>query len=298
MKIGNFNIGKRTFIIAEIGGNHGGSLLKAKELASLAKASGADAVKFQTYDAEKYIEKSFPSMALGKGPHKTQQERFKSLQFDPKEWDSLIEHCRNLSIMFFSTPADADSADFLDKYVLTYKIQSGDVTNIPLIRHIVKKGKPIIMSTGMATEAELEKAVREIPKDKLVLLHCVSIYPTPPDKVSLLSIPYLKKRFNVPVGYSDHTMNSRACLSAVALGAAVIERHFTDNRDQQLGDHKFSADPAGFKEMVDGIREIEKMREGFDARLSESELKMRNFMRRGLLIKRDILSGSALTEDA
>ncbi|MFC1590157.1 N-acetylneuraminate synthase family protein [Candidatus Omnitrophota bacterium] len=297
MKIENFEIGRNTFIIAEIGGNHNGDLDTAKELIKLAKASGADAVKFQTFDAAKYIDAATPAMALVRKFHKTQQERYKSLQFTPDQWELLVRYCRELGIIFFSTPADSESADLLDRYVSVFKIQSGDATNIPLIRHVAKKGKPVIMSTGMVTEAELKAAVGEIPKERLILLHCVSIYPTPPDRVSLLSIPYLQKAFGVPVGYSDHTEDSMACLSAVALGAVVIERHFTNDKTQPIGDHKFSADPEGFKGMVEQIRRIEKMRGGFETRLSDAELKMRSIMWRGLSIKEDIPAGTVLTED-
>lgn len=297
MKIENFEIGQKTFIVAEIGSNHNGNLDTAKELVTLAKQSGADAVKFQTYDAEKYIDKTVPTIAHVRGLYKTQQERFRSLQFTYEQWDSLAKHCKDLHIIFFSTPADVNSANFLEQYVPVYKIQSGDVTNIPLIRHIVKKNKPIIMSTGMATEAELEAAVQEIPKDRLILLHCVSIYPTSPDKLSLHSIPYLKDKFNVPVGYSDHTTSSLACLAAVALRAVVIERHFTNDKNQQIGDHKFSASPTEFKEMVENIREIERMRGGFETRLTEPELNMRYAMRRGLSVTKDILAGTILTPD-
>jgi sialic acid synthase SpsE len=297
MKLRDFGIGERTFIIAEIGSNHNGDFNTAKDLAVLAKESGADAVKFQTYAAEKYIDRSVLPMAHVRGVHKTQQDRFKSLQFTPEQWAELAGFCGELGVIFFSTPADTGSADMLDQYVPVFKIQSGDVTNIPLIRHVVKKGKPVIMSTGMATEAELEEAVQEIPRDRLILLHCVAIYPTPADKASLMSIPYLKDKFGLPVGYSDHTMNSLACLVAVGLGAVAIERHFTDNKNQPIGDHKFSADPHEMKQMVEDIREIEVMRGGFETRLSEPELDMRHAMRRGLSLTRDLSAETVLTED-
>lgn len=297
MKIANFEIGQRTFVIAEIAGNHNGNLDTAMELVLLAKQAGADTVKFQTYDTHKYIDPSVPAMAHVRGKYKNQQERFKSLQFTPGQWNEIIKRCQEIGLLFFSTPADKDSADFLEPHVPTYKIQSGDVTNIPLIRHIAKKNKPIIMSTGMASEAELEAAMREVPQDNIILLHCVSIYPTPPDKVCLGAIQYLKERFGVPVGYSDHTMNSLACLSAVALGSVVIERHFTNNKNQPIGDHRFSAEPGEFRGMVDALREIEKMRDGFYARLSEPELQMRYAMRRGLALTQDIPCGSIISPE-
>lgn len=296
MKIANFEIEKKTFIIAEIGSNHNGNFDTAKELISLARESGADAVKFQTYNAQKYIDESVLPMAHVRGQYKSQQERFKSLEFTPKQWEVLIEHAQKEGLIFFSTPADLESADFLDKYVPAFKIQSGDVTDISLIRHVVKKDKPIIMSTGMAEESEIEAALREIPKDRLILLHCVSIYPTPPEKVALQSISYLRKKFDVPVGYSDHTMSSLACLSAVALGAVVIERHFTNDKNQPLGDHKFSAAPFEFKEMVENIREIEAMRGDFNSKLTKPELNMRYAMRRGLSLAKDVPAGTVLTE--
>ncbi|MFH1245987.1 MAG: N-acetylneuraminate synthase family protein [Candidatus Omnitrophota bacterium] len=296
MKIGDFVIGEKTFIVAEIAGNHNGSLETAKKLIKSAKEAGADAVKFQTYQAEKYIDKNEPALALVSKFFKTQQERYKSLQFSPKQWEMLINLCGELEIMFFSTPADQDSVDFLAPYVCAYKIQSGDVTNIPLIRQVVKKGKVVIMSTGMASEDELETAVKEVPEDRLVLLHCVSIYPTPADKTGLLSIAYLQNKFNVPVGYSDHSLNSLACLAAVACGAVIIERHFTNDKNQEIGDHRFSADADEFKRMVKDIREIEKMMTGFDQRLTESELKMRYMLRRSLVLTADAGKGTVLTE--
>lgn len=298
MRIDGFPVGEKTFCIAEICGNHGGDFDKARRLLHLAAESGADAVKFQTYKAEKYIDPAVPTMAHVRGVHKTQLERFKSLQFSRKQWRELARLAREQNVIFFSTPADHDSADMLDELVPVFKIQSGDVTNIPLIRHVAAKGKPIIMSTGMASEEEIAAAVREVPADRLALLHCVSAYPTPPDKICLGAIPALRERFGLPTGYSDHSMNSLACLAAVACGAVIIERHFTDDKDQPIGDHKFSAAPDEFKTMVENIREIEVMRGGFQDRLSEAETGMRRAMRRGLAMASDVAAGTVLTPEA
>jgi N-acetylneuraminate synthase/N,N'-diacetyllegionaminate synthase len=297
MRIGDLEIGEQTFCIAEIGSNHNGDFAKAKELAALAVQAGADAVKFQTYRAEKYIDPSVPPMAHVRGVYKSQQERFKSLQFTPEQWAELAGYCRGLGAVFFSTPADTGSVDMLDQWVQVFKIQSGDVTNIPLIRHVAAKGKPMLMSTGMAGLDEIERAVHEVPVGRLALLHCVSMYPTPAEHVALGSIPYLRERFGLPVGYSDHSLDSLACLAAVAVGACIVERHFTDNRDQPIGDHKFSATPDMFRRMVEDIRRLETMRGSFADRLAPGELAMRHAMRRGLAATRDLPAGAILAPD-
>ncbi len=247
------------------------------------------------------------------GTHKTQFERFKSLQFTDGQWIELSELAKKEGLVFLSTPFDEESADFLDKIVPAFKIASGDLTNLPLIEHVAKKGKPIILSTGLSTTEEIEKIVEKIPKDQLILLHCIAAYPTPIEEANLRAIPFLKEKFKVPVGYSDHTIGNLACEIAVALGACVIEKHFTFDKNQPFGDHKLSADPGDMRELIGKIREIEKERSvekididkefletilgKYEKKPVPSEKEMIKKMRRSLHAAQDIPAGALLKRE-
>ena len=294
MKIGKIDLEKKVFVIAEVGGNHGGDPDLAKKYIREAAKTGVDAVKFQMIKSEKLVVEDAP-VVPPVTKYKTQREWFRSLEFSPDEWTELATIARKNGVLFLASVFDTESADLLDKLSPAFKIASGDLTNLPLIRHVAKKDKPIILSTGGATPQEIARAIKEVPKNILVLMHCISTYPCNEEDTNLLRIPFLKKKFNVTVGYSDHTMGILAPQIAVALGARVIEKHFVLDRSQPIGDSVLSAEPDEMKEMVKNIRRVEKM---LKLRLepSKTEKKFLISLRRSLAAKVDIPRNSVITE--
>ena len=294
MKIGDVDISKRTFVIAEIGNNHNGNFDTAVEMIKKASEAGADAVKLQVFRAEGLVVKSAPSHL----PHLTGKEsifeRYKSLEFSKKELEKLADLAEKIDLVFFASVFDLESADMIENIVPVYKIASCDINNLPLIRHLVKKGKTIIVSTGMAALDEIRDATKEISKDKLILLHCVSRYPTPIENANIRSIPFLYREFGVPVGYSDHTIGATACKVAVSLGAVLIEKHFTLDKKQPVGDHMLSMDPSDLKELVKAVRDIERSLGVYGKALSEEEQHVAGGMRRSLYAKIKIPKGSVV----
>lgn len=267
IKIGNKLVGKGNpcFIIAEAGVNHNGSLKLAKKLVDIAKEAGTDAVKFQTFKAENVVIKNEEMAEYQKkntGKKQTQLEMLKELELDYKDFLGLKKYCDKKKIIFLSTPYDEESADFLGKLgVLAFKISSSDLNNIPLMRHVAKKKRPIIISTGASYLKEVKEAVRAVKKEgngKIILLHTTSLYPTPLKDVNLKAILTLKKEFNLPTGYSDHTLGINVSLVAVALGIRVIEKHFTLDKNLPGPDHQVSLEPPELKALVQDIRSIEK----------------------------------------
>lgn len=265
IKIGNKFIGKgeQCFIVAEAGVNHNGDFRLAKRLVDIAKEAGADAVKFQTFKAEELVTGSGEMADYQKkniGAKESQLEILKKLELDYREFIELKKYCDKKNIIFLSTPHCDSAIDFLEPLVPAYKIGSGDLTNIPFLEKIAKKKKPIILSTGMATLEEVRKAVEIIlPIDKeLILLHCRTNYPTPSNEVNLSAILTMKKEFNLPIGYSDHTEGIDVALDAAILDACVIEKHFTLDRNVLGPDHRASLEPGELKEMIAGIRDMEK----------------------------------------
>lgn len=228
--------------------------------------------------------------------YKTQREWFESLEFTPEQWTELAELAKKKGIIFSSSVFDNDGADLLDKISPIFKIASGDFTNIPLIRHVVGKKKPIFISTGATKLEEIERVVKEIPKNLLVLMHCISVYPSTEEDANLLTIPFLMEKFGVTVGYSDHTEGILAAQAAVALGARAVEKHFILDRSRKIGDYVLSAEPQEMKEMVDNIRRIEKM-----LRLRKSpigaEKRFITSLRRSLATSVDIPKGSAIAAE-
>lgn len=297
-KIGNMEIDNKVVVIAEIGSNHNGDFDTALRLVSEAYKAGVDAVKFQTYRAEKLIHKSEPALKLVKTRFKTQLERFKSLEFTYKQYKKLHAFTVSKGLLFISTPFDEESVDMLEPFVWAYKIASGDIDNVPLLLAVTKKTKPILLSTGMSTVDEIKKALQRFSKNVVILMHCISNYPCPDSEINLNSIAFLKKKFpEIPVGLSDHTVGITAPLGAVALGACVIEKHFTLDSTQPIGDHRLSLEPAQFKDMVNHIRRMEEMLGDFKKEPSDSELDMRKRLRRGLAASCDIRKGVKITAD-
>ncbi len=254
IKISNKLVGNNNpvFIIAEGGINHNGKLSLAKKIISKAKAAGADAVKFQTFKAEDLA-----------SPKSKFFKIFKKLELDFEEFGELADYAKNQNIIFLSTPFSFDAVNLLMQLkVPAFKIASGDLTNIPLVEYAASKKKPMIISTGMANETEIQQSINAIRKTgnkKIIIMHSVSAYPTPINEVNLSVIKQLREKFKQPVGYSDNGSNLLVPVIAVASGADLIEKHFTINRKLSGPDQKLSANPSDFKKLVKNIRLVEKM---------------------------------------
>lgn len=294
---------KRTYIIAEMSANHAGSLEHAKEIIYAAKESGADCVKIQTYTADTLtIDCNNQYFNLTQGTWKG--ENLYSLYqkaYTPWEWHrELKDTAEKAGIDFFSTPFDTTAVDFLEELgVEFYKIASFELVDLPLIRYIASKGKPIIMSTGMADLGEIQEAVdavRSMGAGQLVLLKCSSSYPAIPKDMNLKTIENMKQVFGVPVGLSDHSMGDVAAITAVALGAAVIEKHFCLSRDVKNPDSSFSMEPAEFQRMAENIRQAETAIGHINYHVTESEMSDRR-NRRSLFAVKDIKKGEKLTKE-
>ncbi|MBC8331871.1 MAG: N-acetylneuraminate synthase [Anaerolineae bacterium] len=256
--------GNPCFIIAEAGVNHNGDIALAKKLINVAVDAGADAVKFQTFKADQLVSPDTPKAAYQKGTTsgaESQFEMLRRLELSLEAHRELKNYCFESGVLYMSTPFDETSADFLAELGLeVYKTSSGDITNLPLLTHIACKAKPMIISTGMATLEEVDKAVRTVRdsgNQKLVLLHCVSNYPTHPVDVNLRAMHTLAREFDVPVGFSDHTTGIDIAIAAVALGARVLEKHFTLDRNLPGPDHQASVEPDELTAMVASIRRVE-----------------------------------------
>jgi len=267
IKIGDRLIGEGEpcFVIAEAGVNHNGDVNLAKKLIKVAKESNADAVKFQNWITEEIVTKELPKPEYQKSTTKSEESQYdmlKKLELSEKDFESLADYAKKLRIIFLSTPESKKCTDLLERLdVPAYKIGSADLTNHPHLEYVAKKNKPIILSTGMATLEEVKDAVRIINNTgnkEIVLLHCTSNYPTKLKDVNLRAMLTLKKEFNLPVGYSDHTKGIGAAIVAVLLGTLVIEKHFTLDKNLPGPDHKASVEPTELKEMIKGIRLAEK----------------------------------------
>jgi len=297
---------KGVFVIAEIGCNFENDIERAKQMIRKAAEAGAGAVKFQTFQAEKLTTRHAEKFWEIEGcPGETQYEEFKQmphLTFD--QYRHLYEEAQRAGVVFFSTPEDEDSADLLEAVgVPMYKISSMNVTNHPLLVHVARKMKPIILSTGASTIGEIEEAiriVRDTGNRDMAILHCISNYPTKDEHVNLRMLCHLRDVFpGIPVGYSDHTLPDRhygILAAAVALGAQVIEKHFTFDASRPGYDHAISADYEGLKVMIEQIRKVEKALGESCKRPIESEAKARVHARRSVVSTCFIRAGESITE--
>ena len=290
----------KVFIIAEAGVNHNGSLELAKKLVDAAADAGADAVKFQTFKANNLVSKSAQKADYQKqtaAADETQHAMLAKLELDDGAHRSIVEHCRGRQILFLSTPFDIESANMLeDLGISIYKIPSGEITNLPYLRHISQLGKGIILSTGMSDLQEVEDALRVLesegtPRSKITVLHATTEYPCPMEDVNLKAMLTIQEAFGVKVGYSDHTSGIEVPVAAVALGACVIEKHFTLDRSMDGPDHKASLEPGELKAMVSAIRSIEQALGDGIKRPSPSELKNIPMARKSLVALCDIKKG-------
>lgn len=295
----------KVFIIAEAGVNHNGRLKIAKKMIDVAAGAGADAIKFQTFKTEQLVSKFAPKAEYQKTITKkseTQFEMIKKLELDLKSHNKLIQYCRKKHILFLSSPFDLESIDLLNKLGLQiFKIPSGEITNLPYLRKIGKLKKKIIMSTGMADLGEIEDALDILidsgtKKENITVLHCNTEYPTPFEDVNLNAMITIRKAFKVNVGYSDHTLGIELPIAAVALGATVIEKHFTLDKKMEGPDHLASLEPYELKSMIKAIRNIEKVLGDGMKRPSASELKNKFIVRKSIVAARNIEKGEMLSE--
>ena len=294
----------RTFIIAEAGVNHNGDWDTAMKLIDAASEAGADAIKFQTFKTENLVSRSAQKAEYQKittWKTETQFEMLKKLELSEKAHHDLFQYCQQRKIMFMSTPFDIESIDFLNNLGLEiFKIPSGEITNLPYLRKIGKFNKKVILSTGMADLGEIEDALNVLtesgtPKNNIVVLHCNTEYPTPYEDVNLQAMLTIKEAFKVNVGYSDHTIGIEIPIAAVALGADVIEKHFTLDKNMPGPDHKTSLEPKELKTMVEAIRNIEKALGDGVKKVSASELKNRPIVRKSIVAARHIKKGEVFT---
>jgi len=305
MRIGERIIGEGhpCFVIAEAGVNHNGAPELARELVDAAAAAGADAVKFQTFRTDGIMVRSAPKAGYQKettGPAESQFDMVQRLELPFEEFRKLQEYSNQRGILFLSTPFDFDAVDYLASLdVAAFKISSGEVTNHPFLAHVARTGKPIILSTGMSTLNEVEQAVSVLKSQgaaALSLLHCVSNYPASPRDVNLRAMLTMRHTFGVPVGYSDHTLGIEIPMAAVALGASIIEKHFTLDRNLPGPDHRASLEPAELSAMVRGIRNVEEALGHGRKEPAVNEADTAAAARRSLVAACDIPAGTELTE--
>ena len=304
--INNRKVGKGepAYIIAEAGLNHNGSLKLAKQLVDAAIEAGCDAVKFQTYNSNKRISSKVKAVRYAEkiiGTEETMFEMFKRLELSQDDQRELFAYAREKGVEIFSTPFDFESVDFLESLDIgVYKIASMDLLNLPLIKYIAEKGKPVMLSTGMSTYGQVEEAVEVVKQagnPNLILLHCNSSYPASLDEMNLKVIETLKKAFNVPVGLSDHTFGLFASHTAIVMGTDVIERHFTLDKMLEGPDHIMSSDPEEFAELVDISLKISTVLGDGIKRIQPSEYETINIQRKSLYASRNIEKGTIITED-
>jgi N,N'-diacetyllegionaminate synthase len=296
----------KTLIIAEAGVNHNGDMAIAKQLIAAAKSAGADIVKFQTFKTGNLVTKSADKAEYQKsttGTSENQYDMIRKLELSRADHESLINECHRQGIRFFSTAFDTESFDLLVSLGLDQvKIPSGELTNLPLLRYMTRLGLPVMLSTGMATLGEIEAAIDAIvqagtPRNLITVLHCTTEYPAPMVDVNLRAMVNMKGVLGVEVGYSDHTPGIEIPIAAVALGARVIEKHFTLDRALPGPDHQASLEPHELKTMVDAIRNVEVALGDGVKRPSASELKNKPIARKSLVAIRAIRAGEAFSAD-
>lgn len=295
----------KVFIIAEAGVNHNGCIKTAKKLIDVAAEAGVDAVKFQTFKAENLVSKNAQKAEYQKQTTDSGESQFdmiKKLELDVDTHKELMAYCEVKNILFLSTPFDHDSIDLLDALKLDiFKIPSGEVTNLPYLRHIGSLNKQVILSTGMADLGEIEDALDILiaagtAKDKITILHANTEYPTPMEDVNLKAMQTIATAFKMDVGYSDHTLGIEVDIAAVAMGAKVIEKHFTLDRMMEGPDHKASLEPDELKAMVQGIRNIEKALGNGIKKPSNSESKNIAIARKSIVATKLIKQGEVINE--
>jgi N,N'-diacetyllegionaminate synthase len=296
LKIGQFDTEKEVLVVAEIGNNHEGSYALAEELVRRAAETGAHAVKFQTFKTEYYVSRK----------DEQRFSRLKSFELSFDQFERLSLLAKRLGLIFLSTPFDLDSAHFLESIVAAYKISSGDNNFYPLLRSVASTGKPMILSAGLVDISGLRHAkdvIEEVWRERgfdqqLAILHCVTAYPVPPVEANLLAITHLRSEFDCTIGYSDHTLGIDAALLAVALGARIVEKHFTiDKHYSEFRDHQLSADPEELALLVRKVKEAGILLGQGVKKAQESEIAAEPLVRRSVVAKRDLPAGKIVTWD-
>ncbi len=294
---------KRVLIIAEAGVNHNGSLETAEKLVKTAKECGADIVKFQTMNVHALVSKYAGLAEYQKknlGTHESQKEMLEKLALKKEEFYMLARCCRKTGIKFLSTPFDIDSIHFLNPLQDIWKIPSGEITNYPYLVEIAETGKEVILSTGMSTLEETEEAVKTLKEHgsgRITLLHCTTEYPAPVEDVNLRAMETMRNRIHCDVGYSDHTSGIEISIAAAAMGACVIEKHFTLDRNMAGPDHRASLEPEELKAMIGAIRRVERSLGDGIKIPSESEKKNRDIARKSIVAKRRIEQGEIFSRE-
>lgn len=306
IKIGDREINKNSpcFIVAELSANHNHDIEIAKKTIKAAKESGADAIKLQTYTPDTITidcDSEYFQIKQGTVWDGTTLYKLYEKAYTPWQWHKeLKEYAHNIGLIFFSTPFDKTAVDFLEELnVPAYKVASFEITDIPLIQYMASKGKPMIISTGIATLEDIRLAVdtcKKVGNEDIILLKCTSSYPANIEDSNLLTIPDLSERFNVISGLSDHSVEKEVPITAVALGAKMIEKHFIINKDIGGPDAGFSMEPDDFREMVNSIRKVEKSMGVVDYELTDKKKRNRE-LSRSLFIVKDMKKGDAITED-
>ena len=287
------------YIIAEIGGNHEGDFEYAKELTHLAAESGADAIKFQIYTGDSLVNSKYDP---------NRNKHFKKFELSKSQYIELAELCEKIGITFMASVWDIDAFSYIDKYMPIYKVGSGDMTAYNLIKKMVLTGKPLILSTGLATQKEVDNVVsfiesvdsEYISKRKLSVLQCTSMYPIPDEDANLNVMKTYMEKYNLPIGYSDHTIGMDAIETAVAMGAEIIEVHFTDTREgKEFRDHKVSATKDEIQALIKKIKKIKTLQGSFIKKPTKSEINSKHVdsFRRGVFAKKDLKEGTVLQED-
>jgi len=293
MKIGDFNLDTDVLVVAEVGNNHEGNFEVAKQLVRSAAECGVAAVKFQTFQTRYFANPT----------DQARYDRLRSFELSYPEFEQLQQLAKSLGLLFISTPLDIESARFLGPLVDCYKIASGDNDFYPLIEVVCQTGKPLIISSGVSDLAQMKKTRRFVeeqwrdrqPIDQLAILHCVSSYPVPSDQANLAAIPFLARELGVVTGYSDHTIGIEACLAATALGAQIIEKHFTlDKHYSDFRDHQLSADPPEMKELVEQVKKVRSMLGRSEKRLQPCEEGMERLIRRSIVAAASLPKGHTL----
>ena len=296
------------YIIAEIGSNHNGDMVLAKELIDSANTCGADAVKFQSFTNKSLISKeeynrnqSYDDGDGGKKHFGSLREMVEKYYLREKQHFELAEYCKKIKINFCSTPFSIPEVDLLQKLdVPFYKIASMDINNYQLLKHVAQKHIPILLSTGMATLAEIENAVKIIENEgnqQIVILHCVAIYPTKYEDINLKNILMLQKAFKYPIGFSDHTIGTSAPLASIVLGSCLIEKHFTLNKDMEGWDHAISADPKELEALVKESKNVQKSLGSFNRVVSSDEEEKKLKFRRSIVASKDLKKGETIKVD-
>jgi N-acetylneuraminate synthase/N,N'-diacetyllegionaminate synthase len=291
------------FIIAEAGVNHNGDMALARKLIDVAVDAGADAVKFQTFKVDMLTSPNTPKATYQvgtTGSDESQDDMLRKLELSYEDFRALEAYCQERGIAFISTPFDHDSVDFLGSLgVPAFKVPSGETTNLPLLAHIARMGKPVILSTGMSYLSEVERAIRtmnDAGNHEIAVLHCVSNYPTAPEDVNLRAMHTIASAFGVPVGFSDHTMGVEIPIAAVALGAKVIEKHFTLDRNMPGPDHRASLEPDELAQLVRDVRAVEKAIGDGIKRPKPCEMDTRAVARRSICLRNGLQPGETIAE--